>query len=266
MNAARMEMLRMLSRLTPRREYYPKDKKLQQIIHWDPELTVTIQHDAYQPVVDSIINMSERLSLFHSDTTGSTAETTSTIPHLRERSQWRRSIYERSGILSVEPSPPLDMPYVSRGASYKSKTKRMSNVREVVDLLWQQPKVVHTTPNLAMNFQGKPMISGYTNTFAPYLLNECLSTNIAIEWGGLVNMCKNCGSENVYNLIFHLGILAFANDTNMTIMRSAIAFFLLDDLKKTGISTLYILLSLSNRSASYIRHAIEPFQASRSFT
>ena len=232
MNAARMEMLRMLSRLTPRREYYPKDKKLQQIIHWDPELTVTIQHDAYQPVVDSIINMSERLSLFHSDTTGSTAETTSTIPHLRERSQWRRSIYERSGILSVEPSPPLDMPYVSRGASYKSKTKRMSNVREVVDLLWQQPKVVHTTPNLAMNFQGKPMISGYTNTFAPYLLNECLSTNIAIEWGGLVNMCKNCGSENVYNLIFHLGILAFANDTNMTIMRSAIAFFLLDDLKK----------------------------------
>ncbi|MCP5916683.1 hypothetical protein NL317_32160, partial [Klebsiella pneumoniae] len=47
-------------------EYYPKDKKRQQITHWDPELTATIQHDAYQPVVDSIISMSERLSLFHS--------------------------------------------------------------------------------------------------------------------------------------------------------------------------------------------------------
>lgn len=122
MNAARLEMLRMFSHLTPRREYYPKDKKRQQIVYWDPELTVTIQHDAYQPVVDSIISMSERLSLFHSDTTGSPPETTSTIPHLRERSQWRRSIYKRSGILSVEPSPPFDMLYAGRLLQVKVKT------------------------------------------------------------------------------------------------------------------------------------------------
>ena len=92
--------------------------------------------------------------------------------------------------------------------------------------------MVHTTPNLAMSFQGRPIIGGYTHTFTPYLLNECLSMDIAVEWGGLVNLCKNCDPENVYNLIFHLGILAFANDANMTIMRSVVAFFLLDDLKK----------------------------------
>ena len=108
----------------------------------------------------------------------------------------------------------------------------MSNVREVVHLLWRQPKVVYTTPNLAMSFQGRPMIGGYPNTFTRYLLNECLSTDIAVEWGGLVKLCKICDPENIYNLIFQLGILAFANNADMAIMRSVVAFFLLDDLKE----------------------------------
>lgn len=76
------------------------------------------------------------------------------------------------------------------------------------------------------------MIGGYPNTFTRYLLNECLSTDIAVEWGGLVKLCKICDPENIYNLIFQLGILAFANNADMAIMRSVVAFFLLDDLKE----------------------------------
>ncbi|PTU19910.1 hypothetical protein P175DRAFT_0516959 [Aspergillus ochraceoroseus IBT 24754] len=48
--------------LTPRREYYPKDKQCQQIISWDPQLTTCIQHDAFQLIVTNIINKSQRLS------------------------------------------------------------------------------------------------------------------------------------------------------------------------------------------------------------
>ena len=66
-NTNLIPILKTIANLSPRRHYYPKELKQQQVVAWDPDLTVTIQHDAFKLVVDSIIKKLERLSLFQVD-------------------------------------------------------------------------------------------------------------------------------------------------------------------------------------------------------
>ncbi|KAH8424803.1 uncharacterized protein LDX57_002546 [Aspergillus melleus] len=223
------ERLKTISNLTPQREFYPKDKKSQQTVHWDSHLTVAIQHDAYQPLVEAIVRKSERLSLF-SKQNGPVAEQNDlTVTHLRERAQWRRSIYERSDTMLPQSVSTMDTPYISRDRL--SASQRISNVREVVELLIQRPLSISTTPDLTGALQGCPMIGGYANKFTAHVLQECITADLAVEWGGLVNMCKDCLPENSCDLMFHLGVVAFRNRIDMTMIRALVAFFLFEDLK-----------------------------------
>ncbi|KAB8271491.1 hypothetical protein BDV30DRAFT_228123 [Aspergillus minisclerotigenes] len=106
LTTASLKILRNISALTPRRVYYPKNQKSQQTISWDNQLTITIQHDAYMPVIDHIVKKSKRLESFELSAPSTTIETPDTVSHLRDRSYWRRSIYERPGLLSSHATPP----------------------------------------------------------------------------------------------------------------------------------------------------------------
>jgi hypothetical protein len=53
-----------IARLTPRREYYPAHLKVMQKIHWDPHLTINIQHDSFRTIVDAIQLKSAELATF----------------------------------------------------------------------------------------------------------------------------------------------------------------------------------------------------------
>lgn len=224
-----MDILTRLSELSPRREYYPKDKSVQQQIHWDSHLTTTIQHDAYQLVVDAIVAKSRRLSLFHIGATSPDITNSSAIPHLRERAVWRRCLYERPGIFTPESDQPLDIPYISRDCSYISK--RMANVREIVNVIRQRPQSVQKTRDLGKLFQKWKFIGGYMARFTPSLLEECLSIDLAQEWGGLVRVCRDCSPKDTYRLIFLMGAIAFGKGIDMTILRVIMAFYLLEDLR-----------------------------------
>lgn len=117
-----MEILTRISILTPQREYYPKDKRHQQDVHWDPNLTTTIQHDAYQPVVECIMKRSEQLSRFYRDTMNHPIPIPpSTVPHLQDRALWRRLLYECPGTLCREPDIPPDLLYAARDRWETSK-------------------------------------------------------------------------------------------------------------------------------------------------
>lgn len=231
-NAGR-DMLSVLSKLSPQRKYYPKEKKAQQAVQWNEHLTVTIQNDAFALLIESILQRSKRLSLFHkqepTENPAPDADELSTVTHLRERAQWRRSIYERLESTTTQPVSVIDDVYVSRDGF--SVSRRVQNVHEIVTLLLQRPLSIYTTSNLANLFKGPLMIGGYSNTFTPHVLQETLTADLVVEWGGLVNMCKTCPPEKTCTLMFDLGILGFRNSVDMTILRVLLAFFLFDDLK-----------------------------------
>lgn len=224
-----LRILTTLSNLSPRREYYPSDKRCQQIVHWNVHLTTTIQHEAYHTVVNSITAKSNRLSLFHHQETPSTMDMPFATAHLQQRSLLRRTIYERSGILHPEPKSPADSLYIARDRW--STDMRTSNVREIVSLFRMQPLSFQTTYNLENMLQRWPLIGGYTKKFTPCLLEDYLKADIAYEWGGLVNICRDCEQQNVYYLMFQLGLLAFGKEVDIAILRVIAAFFLLDELK-----------------------------------
>ncbi|THC92491.1 hypothetical protein EYZ11_008029 [Aspergillus tanneri] len=230
LNRMHFQILETLSTLTPRREYYPKGRKCQQSVFWDPKLTTTIQHDGYKTVVDSIVEKSEILSLFHLEIGNHNMDTWSSAIHLQERARWRRSIYERRGIFFAEPDSPQDLPYATRDGWTSSR--RTSNVSEVVTLLRKRPLSLRTTPKLVEIFQKWPVIGGYISSFTTSSLNGCLDIDLGHEWGSLVLLCRDSKLEDSYHLMFLLGIVAYKSGVDMEVLRSIVAFFLLDDLKQ----------------------------------
>lgn len=224
-------VLETITRLTPRRHYYPKDMKRQQTVTWDPNLTTTIQHNAYKFVVDSITEKSRRLLLFQDNVSGPKNDNEIwTIPHLCERAHWRQSTYERPGMLSTPLRPPSDRVYLSR--ERPARSARTSNVREILTMIYQQPAELRTTRNLKFILQQWKVIGGYTHGFNPYAIGEYLNVDLVQEWGGLVNLCRKCEPQNFYDVMFRLGIVAFNEKVDMTVLRTIVAFFLLDELKE----------------------------------
>ncbi|KAL4811848.1 hypothetical protein BDW67DRAFT_194317 [Aspergillus spinulosporus] len=225
---ARKTLLRIAS-LTPQREYYPKVKRCQQRVFWDPHLTVTIQHEGFYPLVEVIIKRSEVLSRFSTKQADSINEPTMppSISHLRERAHRRRSIFEAFD--SSQPALTEDIPYVARDGW--SNSKRVTNVREVVTLLLNEPSAMHTTQDLISLLESWPSIGGYSNTFTCYNISDYLSLNLAEEWGGLVNISRTSNKEDVHNLTFQLGVIAFQDGVNMTALRVIVSFYVFPEFR-----------------------------------
>ncbi|KAL2868108.1 uncharacterized protein BJX67DRAFT_387489 [Aspergillus lucknowensis] len=190
-------ILMQISNLTPRREYYPKDKQCQQTVHWDPQLTTHIQHDNFRIVVNEILKKSDRLSQF------TTTQSTQLLPKmdgsilsLYERARWRRSRYEGRNTSRQEIAQPKDSPYLSRDGWLM--------------LLRDQPSTIHTTRELL----------NMLDTFDLYDIEE-----------HPMNLCREAKEEDAYNLMFQLGLIAFRENAHMTIIRVIVSFFLLQELK-----------------------------------
>ncbi|CAG7937273.1 unnamed protein product [Penicillium salamii] len=228
LSAGTIDILLRISSLTPRREYYPKTQKLQQFAHWDPDLTISIQHDSYEPVVSGLIFKSEQLALFHLDAANPSVAPRSTEPHLQERSRWRRSLFERNGTPNTSIDLPRDAPYIARDRWCISK--RTSNVREIAFLLHRRPSKLRATENLLKILQKSPIIGGYTGSLSGSL-QECLSIDLALEWGSLVQLCRDCRTDNIAKVLFQLGLRAFGKGVNMTVLRVIVSFALFDDLQ-----------------------------------
>ncbi|KKK23305.1 hypothetical protein ARAM_007454 [Aspergillus rambellii] len=175
------------------------------------------------------MNKSQRLSQFHSEGAEPIINVSGNLTHLRERARWRRSIYERTGALTKESMQPKDLEYLSRDSWVTNS--RISNVREVVTLLLEQPSSIHTTQNLMGLLEEWSAIGGYANSFVLYNLDEFLNCDITNQWGPLVNLCRNAKGEDIYQLMFQLGVLAFRNGIDMTALRVIVSFFLIKDMK-----------------------------------
>ncbi|CRG89375.1 N-(5-amino-5-carboxypentanoyl)-L-cysteinyl-D-valine synthase [Talaromyces islandicus] len=228
----RFQILRMIANLSPQRKYYPEGRRSQQWVHWHPDLTTTIQHDSLQGAVSAIVLRSQRLENFDAQDTKNDAREPTTVSHLRERAICRRFIYERPGPVFLDPSPGMDTPCIRRDTL--SSSSRLSNVREIIGLLRHKPTRLQTTKNLMKLLDGQPVIGGYTAGLSPSSLEERLSGEISHQWGGLVRLCRDSEPKNVYHLMFEVGLLAFGGNVTMDLLRTIVAFSLLDDLKNVN--------------------------------
>ena len=222
-----LEILEQIGRLTPTRQYYPKQLKRQQTVSWDTNLTVSIQDDRFRVTVEAIFAKVDRLSVFSESKVKPLNLDMEHIPHLCLRSQLRRRQLERCEPFFEQQNYPSDIKYTARDCSLKDCASQ--NVFEMVSLLRFKPTSFATTSNLARKLEGALLIGGY-QTFFDKCLSASLCEDIMPLWGSIVNSCIS-DQVDTYDLMFQLSPLAFAEVAEIELIRTLIAFRLFDDLR-----------------------------------
>jgi hypothetical protein len=222
-------ILKALEKLSPSREYYPRDKKRLQTVTWDQTLTSSIQHDSYEPLVQEIFAKSNRIKAFVSF--GEKILDIKTPSHLRRRGEIRRLLYERHSSDSDQSTPRRDKVYQSR--DQKAVLSQATNVYQIVRLIRARPFSIRLKRSLRAILQGWKLIGGFNGTseIESNSLNNLSEDNIGEQWGSLVNFCRHTDSNNIYRLIFRLALLSFGQNPDMDVIRSLAAFGCLDELK-----------------------------------
>ncbi len=230
LNPCLLPNLMTIAKLTPKREYYPTDRKSMQQVFWDPDLTTTIQHDQFRSVVKAICEKSQKLSEFDLKKTElSSPELENGSAHLLRRSYGRRLLYQRPVAGFVGAQAVGDLPYEGRDRCQDNQSRR--NIFECATLIRNWSSQILTTPKLAGILENWPTIGGYDRPFDKFLLSDRLDVQFALEWGSLINLCRVSGPEERYKLMFLFAVVSFRNDVDMEILRTLIAFTVLESLK-----------------------------------
>jgi hypothetical protein len=230
LNPGPLQILMSIAELTPKREYYPQDMKTMQHVFWNPHLTTAIQRDEFRPIVQAIYEKSKKLYVFaFKKTELPSLERARDPPHLLHRSFSRRRLYQRPNPDFDGQQAALDLPYDSRHR-YQAKQGCL-NVFESLNLIRNWAPEMPTTPDLAGILQNWATIGGYDRSFDKFLLSDLIDVQFALEWGSLVNLCRTSGPQDKYRLMFLFAVMSFGNNVEMNIIRTLIAFVVLEDLK-----------------------------------
>ena len=229
LNPGPYQSLISIAGLTPRREYYPKDLRVMQKVFWDAHLTSTIQHNGFRPIIEAICGKSEQLSIFTSQKTKLPSLEPAGDRHLLHRSYSRLRPYQRPNSDSDGQQAAPDLLYEARDRCRTSQGRL--NVFESASLIRNWSAEIPTTSDLAGILQNWPTIGGYDRSFDKILLSDRLAVQFAFDWGPLVSLCRTSKPKDKYRLMFLFAVLSFRNDVDMDIVRTLIAFSVLEDLK-----------------------------------
>lgn len=229
LNLSPHKVLLDIARLTPRRDYYPTDLKVMQQVFWDARLTTTIQHDGFRPIVEAICGKSDQLSAFAFQKTEPPLLESAGDSHLLYRSYARRRLLQRPDPHPDGKQALPDLPYNLRDCRQSSKRNR--NVFEIVSTICTWTSKMPTTLDLAGILERWPIIGGCDRLFDKPLLSDRLGVDFALEWGPLINLCRDSEPKDKYRLMFLFALLSFRDDVEMEILLTLITYSILDDLK-----------------------------------
>ncbi|KAI1493235.1 hypothetical protein F5X96DRAFT_622924 [Biscogniauxia mediterranea] len=220
-------ILKAIEALAPRREYYPPNLKRIQKTTWDDNLTSTIQHDGFEPLVQRIMERSNQLREFTTTATGMFDYSKST--YLRSRGEAYRRIYER-------PSPDIDGRAIQDRVYAPRDRGAMPNayrVYEVAQFVATSCSPMGMNRTLKTALESYEFLGGFNTQHNAYDLDASLVERIEHpineQWGELVNFCRR--ATNKAPILFRLGLLAFGPKADMDVIRSLIAIFIIPELK-----------------------------------
>ncbi|KAK6601216.1 hypothetical protein H4I96_06557 [Botrytis cinerea] len=233
LNDSLASILRVIGRLSPIREYYPKDKRHIQRVIWDQHLTATVQHDSFESLVQEILAKSDQLRCFTADQDTPINFETDCPLQLRKRGEIQRLRYERS-VSYLGNSTTADMMYESRDRH--ANLHQANNVYQIAGLFHKQTFRIHLTRKLADILKSWKLIGGFHHTKSDSQnISSCLSdlieNDIGEQWGSLTNFCRQNDPQEPYKLLFRLSLLSFGTKPDMDAIRSLAAFGCLNELK-----------------------------------
>ncbi|WDK20879.1 hypothetical protein CGRA01v4_12168 [Colletotrichum graminicola] len=217
-----------IAQLTPRHEYYPKDLKVMKTDHWDPNLTESVQHERFRPLVEQILAISAELQTFELLDTDPRLLPLAGDMHLHDRSMVRRQLMERYFDNTTDQSKHVDLEYAARDCIKPSNT-RHCQVLELVHFLRTWPEKMATTSALAQQLSQSALVGGYTDVFDKVSLNDRLGLDVPSNWGPLARLCQE--QQSPFALMFLLAPISYAPGADMGIVKALTAFAIFKELK-----------------------------------
>lgn len=245
--------LEAIAALSPRREFYPEDKRSLQKVQWNPNLLVSIQHERLEALARDILRKSHRLQPFCENVRD--IQDTEPASHLRRRAEVRRSVYDPSSIhppsrkastkhacngkasngMAQPPQKapgqsPRDKLYASRDQGNES-TMAM-NVKSIVKATFKRPFHLSKRIDLRSILIGRQLIGGFQSGGAPPEgLGKLVEDTVVEQFGELVDFSRRLSPDRLYSLTFRLALLSFKPQTDLSLLEMLIAVARLDSLK-----------------------------------
>lgn len=225
-------ILKNIEQLCPRRDYYPRDKRTLQTVQWNRDLTMEVQRDCYERLVQNILLKSRRLAAFEIPERRFISGTEDAARHLRHRAVVRRRLYERDMMDGHVNQNANVVAYES--GDRKAGSRSGTNVYQVAKALHRQPFTIPKT-NLVQMIRYLPgkVIGGFHEKpdGLRSSLDALISRDIGEQWGSLVSLCRESHSENIYDVVFRLGLLSFGPKADMEAINVLCAFSRLEKLQ-----------------------------------
>ncbi|EER23013.1 hypothetical protein CPC735_020410 [Coccidioides posadasii C735 delta SOWgp] len=230
LNLTQVRTLEAISRLIPKRTYYPSGLKTMQQVTWNRNLTPTIQNDGLWHAIENILRKAKVLASFSLQ---EESEMLNIEPpsnsFLLNRACWRRHLYQRADSGFPQLDSPVDLQYEARDKFVHGQSR--VNVFECVTMISRWSSDMCASMDLADIFQTWTTIGGFNLSFDKFLLSDLLDVEFSMLWGPLVNFCRTVGSNDRYHLMFIFGTMSFKADVNMDIIRTLLSFAVIEDLK-----------------------------------
>ena len=122
-----------------------------------------------------------------------------------------------------------DLPYQPRDGLVESSGRDF--VAEVTTYLRDWSSKMRLPRTLNVVFQQWPSFRGFIGAHDIQTLSDLLSTNLPEQWALIAEWCRSTTRADMYELMFFFAVISFGNNCDMDIIRSLVAFALLDDLK-----------------------------------
>lgn len=249
-----MKELEAIAALSPKREFYPEDKRSLQETKWNPRLSVSIQHERLETLARGIMRKSCRLQPFWRNMPD--VEEIEIASHLRRRAEIRRSVYDPSSIHPPGPEtlskrtgngttrsknkfppsqvapvqPNLDEVYSARDRDVDSTVAM--NVKHIVKATFRRPFHLSQKMNLRSMLLGQQIIGGFQSAATPLGgLSKLVEDSVVEQFGGLVDFSRRLSPDHLYSLAFRLALLSFKQQTDLDLLEMLAAIARLDSLK-----------------------------------
>ncbi|KAF1962412.1 hypothetical protein CC80DRAFT_400484 [Byssothecium circinans] len=214
------EALDRIAKLSPKRVYYPVSLKCMETVHWQPDLTVTMQDDRYRATIEKISQRSSVLLLFEPRAVGDGPQTIEAgNPHLEARAVARSSAR----------SSPSDLVYPSRDC--RALEDKLAPILTLSKVLAEWPADISNTTHIASLLQEFPVLGGYIGPFDRVQVFDKISVDLGENWGSLVQSAIESGPHDRYRLMFLLVPMVLSPKAPMELLLVLLSYAVLPDLK-----------------------------------
>ncbi|KUI72508.1 hypothetical protein VM1G_07810 [Cytospora mali] len=222
-----------IANLSPAREFYPKDKRRLQNVKWNPNLSVTVQHERFETLARDLLRKSQRLQPFVRNTLE--VEEVEPPSHLRRRGEILRSLYEPWSLqpLCIQ----LSRTNSTFDRAYQSRDQHVNfeealNVIQITKSVFRRPFVLNGNTNLEGMLRGHRLIGGFQQgDTPPAALAKLIEEDVVDQFGQLVDFSRQSEPVHLYSIAFRLSLLAFQPQANMDMLEILVAFARIDALK-----------------------------------